>query len=192
MKSIELKGSLRTETGKKISKKLRNEEQVPAILYGGEAPVVFSVVAKDLKPIIYTPNVFVIKLDVNGTVYNAILKDIQFHPVSDAIIHVDFQQIFDDKKVTVALPVVLTGVAEGARQGGKLMLVTRKLRANGLVKDMPDTLDIDVTDLGLGKTRLVGDLKFENFQIVDPKSTVVAAVKLTRAARGAQAAAEGK
>lgn len=192
MKSIELKGSLRTETGKKISKKLRNEEQVPAILYGGEAPVVFSVVTKDLKPIIYTPNVFVIKLDVNGTVYNAILKDIQFHPVSDAIIHVDFQQIFDDKKVTVALPVVLTGVAEGARQGGKLMLVTRKLRANGLVKDMPDTLDIDVTDLGLGKTRLVGDLKFENFQIVDPKSTVVAAVKLTRAARGAQAAAEGK
>ncbi len=192
MKSIELKGSLRTETGKKISKKLRNEEQVPAILYGGEAPVVFSVVAKDLKPIIYTPNVFVIKLDVNGTVYNAILKDIQFHPVSDTIIHVDFQQIFDDKKVTIALPVVLTGVAEGARQGGKLMLVTRKLRANGLVKDMPDTLDVDVTDLGLGKTRLVGDLKFENFQIVDPKSTVVAAVKLTRAARGAQAAAEGK
>ncbi|MBN1989990.1 MAG: 50S ribosomal protein L25/general stress protein Ctc [Bacteroidales bacterium] len=191
MKSIELNGSLRTETGKKFAKKLRSEELVPAILYGGEAPVMFSVVVKDLKPIIYTPNVYVIKLNLNGKVFEAILKDIQFHPVSDAIIHVDFQQIFADKKVTVALPIVLTGVAEGARQGGKLMLITRKLRANGFVKDMPDTLDVDVTELGLGKTRLVGELKFDNINIVDPKSTVVATVKLTRAARGAQAA-EGK
>jgi len=188
MKTIEINGSLRSETGKKIAKQYRKNAQVPAVIYGGDINVMFVVNEKDLKPIVYTPTVHIVNVNVDGKIYASIVKEIQFHPVSDKILHIDFLRVFDDKKVTVALPVALTGLSEAAKQGGKVILVNRKLRACGFPKELPDMLDVDITNLGLGKTIMVGDLSFENVQLVDMKTLVVASAQLTRAARGAQTA----
>jgi len=189
MKTIEINGSLRTGTGKKLAKQIRKGEQVPAVIYGGDVNLSIVVTTTDLKPIVYTPNVHIVNIKIDGKVYETILKDIQFHPVSDEILHLDFLHIFDDKKVTVALPVILTGQSEAAKQGGKIILITRKLRACGFPQELPETLDVDITNLGLGKSIMVGDLKFDKVQLVDMKSTVVASAQLTRAAKG-QAAEE--
>ncbi len=188
MKTIEINGSLRTETGKKVAKQYRKNGQVPAIIYGGDVNISIVLVKTDLKPIVYTPIVHIVNITVEGKTYETILKDIQFHPVSDEILHVDFLHIFDDKKVTVALPVVLTGQSEAAKQGGKVLLVTRKLRAFGFPQELPETLEVDTTNLGLGKTIMLSDLSFDKVQLVDLKSTVVASAQLTRAARGTAAA----
>ncbi|MDX9845361.1 MAG: 50S ribosomal protein L25/general stress protein Ctc [Tenuifilaceae bacterium] len=185
MKEFQLNGSLRTETGKKFAKQIRREERVPAIVYGGKENVMISLLESDLRGIIFTPEVFVIDLNIDGKSIKTIIKEMQFHPVSDKILHMDLLQIHDDKKLTIALPVKLVGSAEGAKQGGKLALNTRKLRVSGFPKDLPEMLEVDVTDLGLGKSRTVQQLSFDKFEIIDPKSTVVATVKLTRAARGA-------
>jgi len=184
MKSIELKGSLRSETGKKIAKIYRKNGQVPAILYGGDVSVMFVVNEKDLKPIVYTPSVNIVSINIDGKIYQSIVKDIQFHPVSDKILHIDFLHVFEDKKVTVSLPVLLTGLAEGAKQGGKVILVTRKLRAFGFPQELPEKLEVDITNLEIGKSIKVGDLNYKNIQLVDLKSTVIATVQITRAAKG--------
>ncbi len=188
MKIIEISGSLRSETGKKIAKQYRKNAQVPAIIYGGDVNVMFVVNEKDLKPIVYTPIVHIVNVNIDGKIYESIVKEIQFHPVTDKILHIDFLRVYDDKKVTVALPVVLTGLSEAAKQGGKVLLVNRKLRAFGFPKELPEMLEVDITNLGLGKTIILGDLSFENVQLVDMKSIVVASAQLTRAARGAQTA----
>jgi len=190
MKSIEINGSLRTETGKKIAKQYRKKEQVPAIIYGGDVNAMIVVNERDLKPIVYTPSVNIVNINIDGKIFETIVKEIQFHPVSDKILHIDFLHIFDDKKVTVALPVILTGQAEGAKQGGKVSLITRKIRACGFPQELPEMLEVDITNLGLGHTIQVGDLNFENVELVDMKSTVIASVQLTRAARGTQTADE--
>jgi len=189
MKEFKLTGSLRTESGKKIAKKLRKDNCLPAILYGGKENVLLSLVERDLKDLIYTPIVYMIDLKVGKKSYKAIVKEMQFHPVSDRVLHVDLLEVSDDKKLTVSLPIKLVGASEGAKQGGNLSLITRKIRANGFPKDLPEIIEVDVTDLGLGKSRLVEDLKFEKFEIIEPKSTVIASVKLTRAAKGAAQAA---
>ena len=147
-----------------------------------------SIVEKDLKGLIFTPEVFMINITVGKNSYNAIIKETQFHPVSDKVLHIDFLQVAEDKKIVVSLPVNLVGAAEGAKQGGKLALTTRKLRVFGFPKDLPEQIDVNITDLGLGKSRLVNELSFDKFVIIEPKSTVIATVKLTRAARGAAAA----
>lgn len=187
MKEISLKGSVRTETGKKFAKQLRKEERVPAIVYGGKDNIMITLVEKDLKSIIYTPDVHIVNLSTDKSEVKCIVKDMQFHPVTDRVLHVDFLQIHDDKKLTIALPVKLVGSAEGAKQGGQLSLISRKIRVSGFPKDLPEVLEIDVTNLSLGKSRLVSDLSPDKFDIVEPKSTVIASVKLTRAARGAAA-----
>ena len=188
MKIIEISGSLRSETGKKMAKLYRKNAQVPAIIYGGDVNVMFVVNEKDLRPIVYTPSVHIVNINIDGKIYESIVKEIQFHPVTDKILHMDFLRVYDDKKVTVALPVVLTGQSEAAKQGGKVLLVNRKLRAFGFPKELPDMLEVDITNLGLGKTIMLSDLSFENVQLVDMKSLVVASAQLTRAARGAQTA----
>jgi large subunit ribosomal protein L25 len=190
MKSFEINGSLRTEKGKKFTKKIRKQDQVPAILYGGKENLMLTLNIPDLRHLIYTPYVYIVQLNVEGKTYKAIIKDLQFHPVSDKVIHIDFLQLFEDKKITLGIPVELVGSSEGVKQGGKLSLITRKLNVSALPKDLPDTIKIDITDLNLGKSKLVADVNLENIQIVDPKSTVIANVKLTRAARGAQATTE--
>lgn len=187
MKEISLNGSLRTETGKKFAKQLRKEERVPAIVYGGKENILLSLVERDLKNIIYTPDVHIINLDVDGKSLKCIVKDMQFHPVSDKVIHLDFLQVQDDKKLTIDLPIKLIGSAEGTKQGGQLLLTTRKLKVSGFPKDLPEVVEVNISDLGVGKTRMVGELNFDKFEIVESKTTVIASVRLTRAARGAAA-----
>ena len=195
MKSIEIKGSLRTETGKKATHELRKANSVPCVLYGMQKdengkPVAthFSVTNEGLRKLVYTPHIYVVDLNIDGKVVNAIMKDIQFHPVTDAILHVDFLQINEEKPIEMEVPIQLEGLAEGVKAGGKLALQVRKLKVKALYNVIPERLIINVTNLGLGKTIKVGELNFEGLQILNAKETVVCAVKLTRAARGAQAA----
>ena len=196
MKSIEIKGSLRTETGKKATHSLRKENGVPCALYGIQKdengkPVAthFTVTVEGLRKLVYTPHIYVVDLNIDGKVVNAIMKDIQFHPVTDAILHVDFLQIDEANQIVMEVPVKLEGLAEGVKAGGKLALQMRKLKVKALYNVIPERLVVDVTSLGLGKTIKVGELNYEGLQILNAKEAVVCAVKLTRAARGAQAAA---
>lgn len=185
MKTIEIKGTKRTDLGKKATKQLRNEEQVPCVIYGGEEVIHFSAPEKEFKKIIFTPNVYIVNVNVDGTTFPCILQDKQFHPVDDSMLHADFLQISEDKPVNIEIPVELSGFAEGVKAGGKLQLEKRKLKVRGLAKNLPDTLKIDITNLGLGKTIQVGALSYDNIELTTAKNAVVVAVKLTRAARAA-------
>lgn len=184
MKSIELKGELRKSTGKKDSKKLRNEEKVPCVLYGGKGNMHFAVLEKELKKLVFTPYVYLVDLDLDGKKHKAIMQDLQFHPVTDRVIHVDFLEIFEDKEVVISVPVELHGLAEGVEAGGKLQVINRKLKVKALLKDLPDNLQINVENVALGKNVKVGELAFDNLELLDTGNTVIATVKLTRAAKG--------
>jgi large subunit ribosomal protein L25 len=187
MKTFELKGSLRESTGKKAAKAYRKEALIPCVLYGGEATVHFNVAKDSVRKLIYTPEVLIVDLTIDGANSKAIVKDLQFHPVSDEILHIDFLQIFENKPVTVQIPVSLEGLADGVRAGGKLSQELRKLKVKGIYTDFPEKLSVNVEKLGLGKVIQVGDLQFDKLEILNAKDNVVAAVKLTRAARGAAA-----
>ena len=196
MKSIEIKGSLRTETGKKAAHSLRQNNGVPCVLYGmqkdengNQVATHFTVTVDGLRKLVYTPHIYVVDLNIDGKIVNAIMKDIQFHPVTDAILHVDFLQINEENPIVMEVPVQLEGLAEGVKAGGKLALQIRKLKVKALYNIIPERLVINVTNLGLGKTIKVGDLNFEGLTLLNAKEAVVCAVKLTRAARGAQATA---
>lgn len=184
MKSIELKGEVRKSIGKKDSKKLRREEKTPCVLYGGKENIHFAVEKQNLKKLVYTPNVYLVDLAIDGANRKAILKDIQFHPVSEEILHIDFLEIFDDKPVEIDIPVSLIGLAAGVQTGGKLQTLNRKLKVKALPKDLPDTLEIDIAGLELGKSIKVGEVSFENIELLNSKNSVIASVKLTRAAKG--------
>ncbi len=190
MKVFELKGIERKELGKKASKTERSSEQIPCVLYGGGNNLHFTASMSDLRKLIYSPEVFVVNLDIDGKKTKAILKDMQFHPVSDNVLHLDFLEVFENKPVVVELPVKLTGLAEGVKAGGKLSLEMRKLRVKGIYTQLPENITLDVTSLGLGKTIQVGKISVEGLEIMNAKNAVVAQVKLTRAARGAAAAAK--
>ena len=177
MQVFELQGELRTDLGKKATNLLRAEGKVPCVLYGGKENVHFSVVEKDLQKLLYTPVVYIVKVNVAGQSYEAVMREIQFHPVSDRVLHMDFYQISEDKPVVMEVP-------------GKLSLVVRKLKVKAITDNLPEEIVLDVTNLGLGKSIKVKDLSFENFEIVNAKEVVVAQIKLTRAARAA--AQEGK
>ena len=196
MKSIEIKGSLRTETGKKATRDLRKNNSVPCVLYGlnkdengNQVATHFTVTNDGLRNLVYTPHIYVVDLNIDGKVVTAIMKDIQFHPVTDNILHVDFLQIDESNPIVMEVPVKLEGLAEGVKAGGKLALQVRKLKVKALYNVIPERLIVDVTNLGLGKTIKVGELSYEGLQLLNAKEAVVCAVKLTRAARGAQAAA---
>ena len=196
MKSIEIKGSLRTETGKKAAHSLRQNNGVPCVLYGmqkdengNQVATHFTVTVDGLRKLVYTPHIYVVDLNIDGKIVNAIMKDIQFHPVTDAILHVDFLQINEENPIVMEVPVQLECLAEGVKAGGKLALQTRKLKVKALYNLIPERLVVNVTNLGLGKTIKVGELNYEGLTLLNAKEAVVCAVKLTRAARGAQAAA---
>ncbi|MDR3272227.1 MAG: 50S ribosomal protein L25/general stress protein Ctc [Flavobacteriaceae bacterium] len=184
MKTFQLEGSKREGTGKKAAKAYRKESLVPCVLYGGEEVIHFTVSKEATRKLIYTPEIYIVNLSVDGKKYDAILKDSQYHPVTDELLHADFLQIFEDKPVTIEIPIVLEGLAEGVKAGGKLSLEMRKLKVKGLYKNFPEKLTVNVETLGLGKTVQVGKLAFDNLEILNAKDGVVAAVKLTRAARG--------
>jgi large subunit ribosomal protein L25 len=185
MKSIAIKGQIREGLGKKESKKLRSEGKVPCVLYGNEAPIHFVADAGDFRPLIYTPNVYLLDLDIDGETYNAILQDVQFHPVDEQILHVDFLNTTEEKPVKIDVPIRVTGYAKGMRSGGKLKTNLRRLRVKALAKDLPDTISIDITNLGLGDSFKVGQLKLDNIEFLNSKSVPVVSIVITRAARAA-------
>jgi len=186
MKTIELSAAPRTETGKKAAKQSRKSEFVPAVIYGAGENIMIALNEKELRKVIYTPIVYLVKLNVDGKVHDAIIKEVQFHPVTDKILHVDFLKVSENKPITIGLPINLVGQAEGVKVGGKLLQVVRKIRVKGLAKDLPDAIEIDVTKLGIGKSIMVGELSFDKFTVIEPKSMVIATIKSTRAAREAQ------
>jgi large subunit ribosomal protein L25 len=192
MKTFVLKGKERQDLGKKASRADRVAETVPCVLYGGKENVHFAATEGDLRKLVYTPEVFLVDLAINGKKFNVVMKEIQFHPVTDKVLHIDFLEVAENKPVVVELPVQLKGLAEGVRAGGKLSLEMRKLRVKGIYTQIPEKIELDVTDLGLGKSIQVGKVSVPNLEILNAKNAVVAQVKLTRAARGAAATAAAK
>lgn len=192
MKSIEVKGTLRADLGKKGSREIRKTDAVPAVIYGSQKDAEgktivthFTVTNDQLRNLVYSPEIFLVDLTIDNTKCSAILKDIQFHPVTDRILHVDFYEVNPEQPIIMEVPVALNGLAEGVKAGGKLQLTLRKLKVRALASLIPEKLDINVTALGLGKTIQVGELSFENLELVTAKEAVICGVRLTRAARGA-------
>ena len=197
MKEIELKGTKRTETGKKATKLLRKEGLVPCNVYGekkGEnglpEALSFAVSMRDLRKIVYTPHIYVVNLVIDGESHTAVMKELQFHPVTDQVLHVDFYEVNDQKPITIGIPVKLNGLAQGVRDGGRINLSIRKINVTATYQVIPEHLDIDVTSLQLGKSIKVGDLSFEGLELATPADVIVCSVKATRASRSAAAAAE--
>jgi len=215
MKTFQLNAEPRTDLGKKAAKNLRKSNLIPVVLNGGaviDLPYAGTlktgekiveigngkglittdlvVKADDVRKLIYTPDIFAVELEYNGEKKMAVLREVQYHPVKDTILHMDFLEVSEKKPVVIAVPVKLEGHAEGVKAGGKLTLSMKKVKVKALYTEIPERLVINVDHLGLGKTLQVGDLNFEGLELVTPKEAVVCAVQLTRAARGAQAAAE--
>jgi large subunit ribosomal protein L25 len=194
MKEINVNGQKRNETGKKASKLMRKEGLVPCNLYGekkGEngLPEAFSfaVPFTEIRKAVYTPHVYVVNLNIDGVAHKAIIKELQFHPTTDALLHADFFEVNEQKEITVGIPVKLNGLAQGVRDGGKLNLSIRKIDVTAPYKQIPEVLDIDVTNLQLGKAIKVGELEFEGLKIATPSQVIVCSVKATRASRSAAA-----
>ena len=190
MKTFELSGEVRENLGKKSTKAVRVSENIPCVLYGGKDNVHFTVSASAVRKLIYTPEVYVVELTIGKNKTKAIMKELQFHAVTDKVQHIDFLEIDEKKPVVVELPVKLTGLAEGVKAGGKLSLEMRKLKVKGIYTNIPESITVDVTNVGLGKSIQVGKLALKDLEILNSKMSVVAQVKLTRAARGAAANAQ--
>lgn len=183
MKTLVVKGQKRNSLGKKEAKLLRSQEIVPAVLYGAGEPIHFSVPFSELRQLVYTPGVFLIDLDIEGSIYHALMQDVQWHAVEEQILHVDFLMIQENKKVKIDVPIKVVGLAKGIKAGGKLKTNLRRLKVKALAKDLPDSIEINVTNLAIGQNIKVGDLSLENIEILDKKSNVVVAVTITRAAK---------
>jgi len=195
MKEISISAQKRETVGKKASKALRKEGLIPCNIYGEATengkPVAMSFATSfsELRKLIYTPHIYVIKINIDGTDHAAVMREIQFHPVTDAPLHVDFYEINDQKPITIGIPVKLVGLAQGVRDGGRMNLSTRKINVTAPYQQIPEHLDVDVTSLQLGKSIKIGDLSFEGLEIASPKDVVVCSVKMTRNAAAAAAAA---
>nr|MBD5377110.1 50S ribosomal protein L25 [Bacteroides sp.] len=217
MKVFQLTAEPRTDLGKKAAQALRKENKIPVVLNGGEIfDLPYNKPLKDgekiveigngkglittdlavtqdaVRKLVYTPDIFAIELDVNGEKRMAVLKDLQFHPVKDTILHMDLLEVNDKKPVTISVPVKLEGHAEGVKAGGKLTLSMKKIKVKAVYTEIPERVVINVDNLGLGKTLQIGELHFDGLELMNAKNAVVCAVQLTRAARGAAAAAAGK
>ena len=193
MKSIEVKGTARTiaehsSEQSRALKALRKNNCVPCVLYGAGDNVHFTVTNDEVRNLIYTPHIYIVDLVIDGKKVKAILKDVQFHPVKDTILHIDFFQIDELKPIIMEVPVQLEGLAEGVKAGGKLTLQMRKLKVRALYNVIPEKLTVKVAHLVLGKTVKVGELSYEGLTLLNAKEAVVCAVQLTRAARGLAAA----
>ena len=182
MKSLVIKGQLRENLGKKDAKKLRVQELVPSVMYGGNEVIHFAVPFSELRQLIYTPSSFLVEINIAGKVYKAIMQDIQWHPIEEQILHIDFLCVKEGHPIKMEIPINIIGLAKGIKAGGKLKTNMRKLKVKALAEHFPDTIDVDVTNLGLGQSVKVGDLKLENVELLDSKSNVVVTVSMTRAA----------
>ena len=197
MREISVSGKKRAEIGKKASKLQRKEGLIPCNLYGekkGEngLPEAFAFVApfSELRKAVYTPHIYVVNLNIDGVEHKAVLKELQFPPTTDALLHVDFYEVNETKPITIGIPVKLNGLAQGVRDGGRINLSIRKINVTAPYKNIPEVLDIDVTNLQLGKSIKVADLSFEGLEIATPAEVVVCSVKATRASRSAAAQAD--
>jgi len=190
MKSIAMYGTVRPALGKSATKQLRAEGQVPCVLYGGSEHITFSMYEPDFKLLVYTPNAYQVKLEIEGKTYKAILKDISFHPVNDSIMHADFLEISDNKPVEMQIPVKIVGNSVGVRAGGKLVVKAKKLRVKALPSQFPDFIEINIDHLEIGKSIKVGDLKPEVIQLLDSPNNPVVSVNMTRAVMEAAKAEE--
>ena len=183
MKSITIKGSKRESVGKVATKTLRNAGKVPCVLYGGEEPIHFSADELSFKDLVYTPNIYTATIELeNGEKLEAILQDIQFHPVSDKILHIDFYKLYEDKEVTMNIPVKLVGNSPGVMSGGVLRFPNRRLRVRALPSNLPDFINADISKLKIGDKVFVKDLMSEQYSILHPEDIVVAQVRMARSA----------
>jgi len=193
MKTIAISGSPRENVGKRDAKELRYEGKVPAVLYGGQTQQHLAVVIADLRDVIYTPEVNFVEIDVNGTKTKAIVKDTQFHPLTDVLMHIDFLQLFDEKEIVMEIPVKLTGTSPGVKMGGKLIQKLRKLRVKALPASMPQNVEVSLEKLEVGSLFRVRDLKVENFVITNTPEDTIVSVAMSRALKQAETeAAKGK
>ncbi len=188
MKEINVSGQKRENLGKKASKHLRKEGLVPCNLYGEQkedgkpVALAFAAPMSELRKIVYTPHIYVINLNIDGEHHTAILKELQFHPVTDALLHVDFYAVNDQKPITIGIPVKLVGLAQGVRDGGRMNLSIRKINVTAPYQQIPEHLDIDVTKLRIGKSIKVGQLSFDGLTMATSKDVVVCSIKMTRSA----------
>jgi len=180
MKSIAISGTRRAAQTKQENKQLRAEGKVPCVLYGGKEQFHFRAPVLALKPLVYTPEVYTVDLDIDGTKHKAVMKDLQFHPINDRLLHIDFMEISDDKKVVIDIPVKITGSAVGVRQGGTLRTKMRMLKVSALPKDLPDSVTIKIDDLNIGDSVLVRDMKIDGVEFLDRPNNAITAVKITR------------
>lgn len=193
MKSISIKGQERESVGKVATKTARNAGLVPCVVYGGEQPVHFTAEEKAFKSLVYTPNVHTVAIDLGGKKVDAILQDIQFDPVSDKILHIDFYQLNPEKEITMEVPVKVIGNSKGVMAGGVLRLNQRKLKVRALPANLPDFVEADITDLEMGNKLYVTKIPTDNFKLLHPDNTVVAQVRISRAAmKAAQEAAKAE
>jgi large subunit ribosomal protein L25 len=193
MKSITIKGSERENVGKKATKAVRDAGMVPCVIYGGNQPVHFVADERAFKDLVYTPNAHTVVVELNGTSYNVIMQDIQFHPVSDKILHIDFFQLSDDKEIVMEVPVKITGTSPGVLLGGVLRLNQRRLKVKALPKNLPDFVEASISELQMGNKLYVTKLPTNNFKLMHPDNTVVCQVRISRAAmKAAQEAAKAE
>ncbi len=188
MKKISINAEKRSELGKKSTRDLRKANHVPCVMYGGTEVIHFHAHENDFRHLVYTPSAFVVELNLDGKHHKAIMKDLQFHPVNDKLVHIDFVEVFDDKTVIVEIPIKLTGAAIGLKDGGKARQRRRVVKVRGLIEHFPDVLEIDITDVKIGDVIKVGDLKFDNLEILDPVRSMVYSIVSSRiSAKGMEA-----
>lgn len=183
MKTIEIKGSFRKELGKKDSKQVRKAGSVPCVIYGKETNIHFHAPELSFKNLVYTHEAHLVKLNLDGQEFDVVLQDMQFHPVTDRILHADFVQIFDHKPIIIDIPVSVTGECAGVKAGGKLIVKRRHLKVKGLAENLPEDLEVDVTNLNIHHSIKVGDLSFDKIELLDPKITTVVSVATSRVAQ---------
>ena len=182
MKTLAINVKERQSAGKTSTRALRNQGNVPCVLYGGEKQVTFYAHENDFRKLVYTPDSFVVELSIDGTVTRAIMQDIQFHPVTDKILHIDFLEVFADKAITVSVPVILEGVSPGVKNGGNLMFRRPKIITKGLVANLPDAITISIEELKIGMFVYIKDIVVEGCELIAPGNSVVVGVKTARAA----------
>ncbi|HNY53119.1 MAG TPA: 50S ribosomal protein L25/general stress protein Ctc [Bacteroidales bacterium] len=192
MKTIEIKGSLRTELGKKSSQKTRKEGNVPCVIYGKEQNIHFHAHENSFKKLVYTPDAHIVRLDLEGKEYRIVMQDIQFHPVTDKVTHIDFIEVVDDKPIIIALPIQITGDSVGVKAGGKLRIKRRHLKVRGLASDIPESLPIDITNLKVNHSIRVGDLKYDKIELIDPRIATVLSVATSRVVSKEEGEAEAE
>lgn len=180
MKTIEIKAFPREHFGKKSSNALRAEKNVPCVMYGGKENLHFSAHENVFRGLVYTPDVYLVNLNIDGNEYKAIMKDLQFHPVTDQLLHIDFIQVTEDKPVIVDLPIRITGESVGVKAGGRLNLKRRTLKVKGMTKDVPEHLTIDITSLEIGQSIKIGDLTYDKLEIIDNKRAMIVGVAISR------------